>query len=51
MDHQTKVQTIGIVLVNRDNRSMDLVRLAICNWSANSEFRDAIAAGALCMDF
>jgi|HubBroStandDraft_4_1064222.scaffolds.fasta_scaffold351136_1 hypothetical protein len=39
------------MLVDRDHGSMQLVRLAIYNGSADSEFGDAVAAVSLRMDF
>jgi hypothetical protein len=51
MDHEAKVPTVGIMLVDRDHCSIQLVRLAVYNGSANSEFGNAIAAVSFRMDF
>jgi hypothetical protein len=37
MDHQTKMPTVGIMLVDRDHGSMELMGLAVCNGSADRE--------------
>jgi hypothetical protein len=36
MDHQAEMPPVGIMLVDRNNRSMDLTNLAVRDWLVDS---------------